>query len=104
MRLDREGKFIKKYNTDELKVIFVAGERCDPKTVMWLHQQFPKAIINDNWWQTETGWPMGSNILDSKNFGPVFPSLPGSVSKVIPGWDIRILDENSNELDRNTLG
>jgi propionyl-CoA synthetase len=60
---------------------------------MWLRKHFPTSILNDTWWQTENGWPMGTNMLNQDIFGPVFPTLPGSVTKVLPGWDVRILDE-----------
>jgi propionyl-CoA synthetase len=47
---------------------------------------------------------MGTNMLNQDIFGPVFPTLPGSVTKVLPGWDVRILDEQNKEVPRNKLG
>jgi acyl-coenzyme A synthetase/AMP-(fatty) acid ligase len=58
-----------------------------------MNRNFPNVILNDTWWQTENGWPIGSNMLNQNIYGPVFPTLPGSVTKVIPGWDIRILND-----------
>jgi propionyl-CoA synthetase len=37
IKLDREGNFIRKYETDKIVHINLAGERCDPNTVEWLH-------------------------------------------------------------------
>mmetsp|Transcript_8437 Transcript_8437/g.14137 ORF Transcript_8437/g.14137 Transcript_8437/m.14137 type:complete len:336 (-) Transcript_8437:676-1683(-) len=95
MKFDNDGALLKKYDTSQLRSILMAGERCDPNTIHWLNRMLPHVVINDNWWQTETGWAVGSNILDEETFKGVFPTLPGSVTKVLPGWDVRILDDQS---------
>lgn len=38
---------------------------------------------------------MATNMLNQDVFGPVFPTLPGSVTKIVPGWDVRILDDKN---------
>lgn len=78
-----------------MKGVGLAGERCDPETIKWLRKHMPKTIINDTWWQTETGWPITGNLMNEDNFGPVFPTLPGSVTKPMVGFDVQILDENN---------
>ena len=85
-------------------MLTLAGERCDPETIMWLRKQFPRTIINDNWWQTETGFPVGSKLVNQDVYGPVYPTLPGSCTKAIPGWDIRIINDENEEAERGTLG
>jgi propionyl-CoA synthetase len=55
---DYHADYAKKYDTSSLKCIFLVGERCDPDTISWLQNSFPKVMLNDTWWQTETGWPI----------------------------------------------
>ena len=71
----------------------MAGERCDPDTVKWMQKMFPNVFINDNWWQTETGWMMCSNYKNLTKF----ETKPGSATKPCPGWDIRIMDDENKE-------
>ena len=47
---DIEGELLKQHNLTSLKSIHLAGERCDPETIRWLHRQIPHAHLNDNWW------------------------------------------------------
>lgn len=94
---DYDGEWIKKYDTKSINSYALVGERCDPDTIRWLHRHFPHVIINDTWWQTETGWPICCNLLNEKVYGQVYPTLPGSVTKPIPGYNVQILnDENEN--------
>jgi propionyl-CoA synthetase len=51
-------------------------------------------LINDNYWQTETGWIISCNY---KNLH-TFPSKPGSATKPCPGFDVRIMDHNNEEI------
>ena len=84
---DYDGEWMKKYDLSTLNGFNLAGERCDPDTIRWINKHLPATIINDNWWQTESGWPITGNLLNTNDFGPVFPTLPGSVTKAIPGFD-----------------
>jgi len=61
-------------------------------------------LINDTWWQTETGWPVCANLLNLKDFKTVFPTLPGSVTKSIPGYEVKVFDESNKECPPNILG
>ncbi len=96
---DPKGDFIKKSNLSNLKALFLAGERADPDTVTWLEQQLGIPVI-DHWWQTETGWPIASNPIGIENL----PLKKGSPSMPMPGYDVKILDSNNNELGSNELG
>lgn len=96
---DPNGDFIKKYDLSSLKTQFLAGERCDVATLEWYNEQIPVPAI-DHWWQTESGWPMVSNMIGIEK-----PFVkPGSVGKAVCGYDIRIFDEKGNELAPNEEG
>ncbi len=96
---DPNGDFIKKYDLSSLKTQFLAGERCDVATLEWYNEQIPVPAI-DHWWQTESGWPMVSNMIGIEK-----PFVkPGSVGKAVCGYDIRIFDDKGNELVANDEG
>lgn len=101
---DYDGEWIKKFNTKSINSFALVGERCDPDTIKWINKHFPHVIINDTWWQTETGWPICCNLLYEEKWGPVYPTLPGSVTRAIPGYDVQILDDSNKKVEPNTLG
>lgn len=96
---DPDGEFIKQYNLSCLKNQFLAGERCDNATLEWYQQHIPIPVI-DHWWQTESGWPMIANSLGIEKM----PVKPGSATKAVCGYDIRIFNENGEELNANEEG
>ena len=98
-RDDPEGAFIKKYNLGNFRALFLAGERCDPNTLLWAQEQLGVKIV-DNWWLTETGWPVGANSL---GLGGT-PVKPGSCSKPVPGYDIHILSNDGAEMKAGVIG
>ena len=51
-------------------------------------------------WQTETGWPISANFLNLEDFKTVFPTLPGSVTKPVPGYEVIIVDDH-NEIEKD---
>lgn len=85
---DFEGEYVKKYDISKLRTVCLVGERCDPDTINWIHRHLPNVLINDTWWQTETGWPISANLLNLKDFKTVFPTLPGSVTRPVPGYNV----------------
>lgn len=100
-RDDPEGSFIEKYDLRNFRALFLAGERCDPNTLLWAQNKLGvKTKIIDNWWLTETGWPMGANCL---GLGGT-PVKPGSCSKPVPGYDIHILDNSGEEMNAGNIG
>jgi len=101
---DYDGILVKNYKLESVKTFCLVGERCDPDTVYWVHNHFPNVIINDTWWQTETGWPICANLLNLKDFGTVFPTLPGSVTRPVPGYQVEIFDEGNHLCEHGTLG
>lgn len=56
-REDPSGKFPKDYDLSSLRGLFLAGERADPDSIQWAERNLNIPVI-DNWWQTETGWPI----------------------------------------------
>ena len=103
-KLDYDGEWVKKYDVSSLESFSVVGERCDPDTMNWIHRHFPNALKNDTWWQTETGSPMAGNLLNTSEYGPIFPTLPGSVAKPVPGFNLKVLNDQNQECAPNEMG
>lgn len=91
-REDPNAEYLKKYDMSCFESLFLAGERCDPDTLAWAENQLKVPVI-DHWWQTETGWGIAANCLGIE----ALPVKPGSPTVCVPGYDVRILDENGNE-------
>ena len=96
---DPDGAFVKQYDLSCLKNQFLAGERCDNATLEWYQKHIPIPVI-DHWWQTESGWPMIANSLGIEKMPVKF----GSATKAVCGYDIRIFNENGEELKANEEG
>lgn len=96
---DPNGEFIKQYDLSSLRIQFLAGERCDVATLEWYREHIPVPAI-DHWWQTESGWPMIANMMGVEHL----LIKPGSAGKAVTGYDIRIFDENGQELGSNEEG
>jgi propionyl-CoA synthetase len=90
---DPEGEFTKAYDLSELKYLFLAGERLDPDTYHWARKILKRPVI-DHWWQTETGWPIAANCMGIEQL----PIKPGSPTVAVPGYDVRIVDDQGQEL------
>ena len=54
----------------------------------------------DHWWQTETGWAIAANCLGIERL----PVKPGSPTKAVPGYDVRVLDEDGHGRGRGEIG
>lgn len=98
-REDYTGDYLRKYDLIEFRTLFLAGERCDPDTLAWAERQLGVPVI-DHWWQTETGWPIGANCVGLE----LLPVKPGSCSKTVPGYDVRVLDDEGSEVADNQIG
>jgi propionyl-CoA synthetase len=96
---DPAGALIPRYDLASLRTLFLAGERCDPDTVLWAQQKLRVPVI-DHWWQTETGWPVAANC---RGLTPL-PVKPGSASVPVPGYDVRVLDDSGSEVSPGTIG
>ena len=98
-REDPEGKFKSQYDLSCLQALFLAGERADPDTINWAKSLLGVPVI-DHWWQTETGWTIVGNPMGIEQL----PIKVGSPSVPMPGYDVKILDNDGNELPRGELG
>ncbi len=98
-REDPEGKFKLQYDLSCLQALFLAGERADPDTINWAKNLLGVPVI-DHWWQTETGWTIVGNPTGIESL----PIKVGSPSVPMPGYDLKILDNDGNELPNGELG
>ncbi|MBI2207800.1 MAG: propionyl-CoA synthetase [Candidatus Rokubacteria bacterium] len=96
---DPEGVHMKKYDLSSFRTLFLAGERCDPDTLLWAREKLGVPVV-DHWWQTETGWPIAANCV---GLG-MLPVKPGSPTKPVAGYDLRILTEDNQELPAGQIG
>jgi len=83
---------LKKYDLSSLRALYMAGEPLDEPTAQWIADGLGKPII-DNYWQTETGWPIlaaqpGIEDVKTKFGSPSFP---------VYGFDVRVLNEETGE-------
>ncbi|HEY0930804.1 MAG TPA: propionyl-CoA synthetase [Gemmatimonas sp.] len=98
-RDDPDGTHHTRYDTSCLRTLFLAGERLDPDTYHWARALLQTPVV-DNWWQTETGWPVAANCMGLT----VFPVKPGSPTKPVPGYVVEILDDDGHALPPNREG
>src|SRR3954452_19254809 len=96
---DPNGEQIERYDLSRFRALFLAGERCDPETLRWAEGQLGVPVI-DHYWQTETGWPVVANCVGIERL----PRVPGSPTKPVPGWDLRIVDEDGTERPPGEIG
>ena len=96
---DPQGKFVSQYDLKHFRALFLAGERADPDTVTWAQNLLGVPVI-DHWWQTETGWAIAGNPL---GLG-LLPAKPGAAGVPMPGYDLRVVDEQCKEVPANTMG
>jgi len=98
-REDHAGDYLRQYDLKEFRTLFLAGERCDPDTLFWAQDRLGVPVI-DHWWQTETGWPIGANFA---GLG-LLPVKPGSCGRTVPGYEVRVLDDEGAPLSENQIG
>lgn len=98
-RDDPKGELIRKYDLTGFRTLFLAGERLDPDTLRWAEDRLRVPVI-DHWWQTETGWPICANCV---GLG-MLPVKPGSPTKPVPGWDVRVLDGSGQRVRPGEIG
>nr|WP_281261820.1 propionate--CoA ligase [Caballeronia novacaledonica] len=75
----QDAALMEKYDLSSLRALFLAGEPLDEPTAQWIQSALKKPVI-DNYWQTETGWPMiaiprGIEELPTKLGSPGVPSM-----------------------------
>jgi propionyl-CoA synthetase len=98
-RDDPDAVYMPPYDLTSLRALFLAGERCDPDTLHWAEEKLGVPVI-DHWWQTESGWPMVTNPIGIETL----EIKPGSPTVPVPGYDIRVLDDNDRECAADEIG
>lgn len=83
---------LKKYDLSSLRALYMAGEPLDEPTAKWIAEGLGKPII-DNYWQTETGWPILAGQPGIANV----PTKFGSPSFPVYGFDVRVVDEQTGQ-------
>jgi propionyl-CoA synthetase len=83
---------LRRHDLSSLRALFLAGEPLDEPTAKWIAEALGKPII-DNYWQTETGWP----ILSLCNGVEPAQSKFGSPGKAVYGYDVKLVDENTGQ-------
>lgn len=102
-----------------LRALFLAGERSEPSIVETFQNLLsrycaPGAQVVDHWWSTEVGSPITgiaqraeegcTTQLQSGSPAAPLAIKPGSAGKPMPGFDVRIVDDNGQEVPRGTMG
>lgn len=101
-----------------LKALFLAGERSEPAIVTMYQGLLKKygandADVIDNWWSSESGSPISGIALTPHAGGdrgtkvrnhPTLRIKPGSAGKAMPGFDVRVVDDEGNEVSKGSMG
>ncbi|KAF1979469.1 acyl-CoA synthetase/AMP-acid ligase-like protein [Bimuria novae-zelandiae CBS 107.79] len=120
-RDDGENKYFEKRgqagSLKSLRALFLAGERSEPSIVEMYQRLLQKhcaddAGVVDNWWSSESGSPISGIALSAtagENFATqqrekALPIKPGSAGKPMPGFDVRVVDDDGNEVKRGQMG
>ena len=118
---DPNDRFLKevgqRHGLRTLRALFLAGERSEPSIVRAyqdLLSQYaaPGALVIDNWWSSESGSPISGLTLNGSLALPASPQTeerplairPGSAGLPMPGFDVRIVDDEGNEVPRGSMG
>ncbi len=90
-----------RHDLSSLDALFLAGEPLDEPTARWITEGIKRPVL-DNYWQTETGWPL---LAVERGVDPEMPPRLGSPGKPVVGYKLKLLDEGSNqEIGANQKG
>ena len=84
--------YLRKYDLSSLRLLFLAGEPLDEPTARWIADGLGKPVV-DNYWQTETGWPI---LAIQRGIDPM-PGRYGSPGVPVYGYDVRLYDALTGE-------
>ncbi|EGC35411.1 hypothetical protein DICPUDRAFT_152291 [Dictyostelium purpureum] len=96
-RDDADGKIASKYDLSSLQSTWLGGERLDLATFNFLSKVTKKPIL-DNYWQTESGWPMITNASVQ------FPIKQNTTGKAFPGYNFFVLNSKNERLGVDQIG
>ncbi len=86
----QDPKYLSQYDLSSLRHLYLAGEPLDEPTARWISEALKVPVV-DNYWQTETGWP----ILSAMPGVEQTPCKFGSPSFPVYGYNVQLLDENT---------
>jgi propionyl-CoA synthetase len=81
-------EYMRKYDLSSLRALYLAGEPLDQSTSQWIASALGVPVI-DNYWQTETGWPILSIACGVEDQ----PTRLGSPGMPLYGYKLRLLNE-----------
>ena len=84
---------LKHHDLSSLKQLFLAGEPLDEPTAKWIGDAIGKPIV-DNYWQTETGWPI---LSLARGVDPTLTPRLGSPGIPMPGYRVKLLDDQTGQ-------
>lgn len=88
-REDPDLKIISQYDLSSIESVELSGERCDPESYRWTQKVFGnQVLVNDHWWQTESGYPICCNNINIYRF----ISKPGVTGHPNLGFNVKIVD------------
>ncbi|GGH53884.1 propionate--CoA ligase [Comamonas phosphati] len=87
-----DAEHLHRHDLSSLKGLWLAGEPLDEPTAAWISDAIKKPII-DNYWQTETGWP----ILTLCNGVETQATRFGSPGKAVYGYNVKLIDDATGE-------
>ncbi len=87
------------HDTSSLRGLYLAGEPLDESTARWIADAL-QVPVTDNYWQTETGWPILSAMPGVEDT----PRRFGSPSFPVYGFDVRLMDESGREVPTGQKG
>ena len=87
---------LKKHDLSSLRALFLAGEPLDEPTARWIADALQVPII-DNYWQTETGWPLLTRLTGSASGVLAMPGKFGSPGVPMYGYSVKLLHESTGE-------
>lgn len=100
-----------------LRAMFLAGERSEPAIITMYEKLLAKygddklggARVIDNWWSSESGSPisgisLAAHVVQGTDSTPALAIKPGSAGKPMPGFDVRVVDDEGNEVERGKMG
>ena len=88
----QDPSYLRAHDLSSLRLLFLAGEPLDEPTASWIAEATGKPVI-DNYWQTESGWP----ILTVANGVAPMRSKFGSPGVPMYGYDMHLLDESTGQ-------
>ncbi|KAF3917671.1 hypothetical protein AA313_de0208372 [Arthrobotrys entomopaga] len=111
-RVDPDLDEMEKYNLSRLRTLFLAGERSEPQIVSLFQDHLARKAakgckVIDHWWSTESGSPISgllTNAVHNGVVGETLPIKPGSAGKPLPGWNVKIVNDNGEEVPAGVMG